>query len=47
MQLKIIEIYTSGCFLYCKDTKMKANHNDSSHPSNYKIDVSYIAKILK
>lgn len=27
MQLKIIEIYTSGCFLYCKDTKMKANHN--------------------
>ena len=36
-----------GCFLYCKDTKMKANHNIILESKYQNTGVSYIAKILK
>ena len=36
----------SGCFLSCKDTNSKANHNHSCPYRKLKTDVSYLAKIL-
>ena len=35
------------CFLWFKDTKMKANHNDELDRNELKKTVSYGSKILK
>ena len=35
------------CFLWFKDTKMKANHNDRDFVAGYGFTVSYGSKILK
>ena len=35
------------CFLWFKDTKMKANHNKEVDADNYVSTVSYGSKILK
>ena len=35
-----------GCFQYCKDTNLKANHNEIEDTNDIRIVVSNIAKIL-
>ena len=36
-----------SCFLYCKSTKMKANHNEQLEREQRYNAVFYIAKVLK
>ena len=40
-------ILRMDCFLWFKDTKMKANHNNISFRKSLKVTVSYGSKILK